>query len=381
MSHPQVRQLDQLELESIVAHGGDGRIGCRRVFTAADFDGPWNFVDYAVLPPGTSIGRHTHGDDEELYLVLEGEGTMHLDGADFAVRPGTLIRNRAGGTHGLRNDGDRPIRLLVVEVATSPASAPDPGPGRAPARSGLAEVVGMVMAGGSGTRMATSHPRVPKPLVEVGGVPLVEIVLRQLLQAGVTEIVLALRHESERLRRWIETHPLRLADRVRCLVEPEPLGTIGALFELRAERRTVLVMNGDLVSGVDLRGLHASHRASRADLTIATHGEFHRLRLGEVVADADHRVTDYREKPVKEYRISSGIYLVEPGVLALLQRREWLGFPDLVQRCIRAGLHVVEHFHQEPWLDVNDEADLREAQEMVRRDPVRFGLDAGRQGS
>jgi mannose-6-phosphate isomerase-like protein (cupin superfamily) len=111
-----VRSLADAGLAEVVAHGGEGSIGFRRVFDRADFAGPLHFVDYAVLPPGASIGRHTHGRDEELYLVLEGSGTMHLDGQEFRVGPGSVILNRAGGTHGLRNDSDAPLRLFVVEV-------------------------------------------------------------------------------------------------------------------------------------------------------------------------------------------------------------------------------------------------------------------------
>ena len=111
------RNLEDLELEPVVAHGGEGEIGFCRVLAASDFEGPWNFVDYAVVPPGASIGLHAHGDDEELYLVLEGEGAMQVDGEELRVRPGSVVVNRRGGRHGLRNDGQRPLRLFVVEVS------------------------------------------------------------------------------------------------------------------------------------------------------------------------------------------------------------------------------------------------------------------------
>ena len=118
-----VLKLDELPLESVVAHGGEGRIGFHRLLQAADVRGPWNFVDYAVLPPGASIGRHRHGRNEELYLVLEGEGTMQLDGQSFPVRAGHVVLNRPGGEHGLVNTSQAPLRIFVVEVAV-PAGEP-----------------------------------------------------------------------------------------------------------------------------------------------------------------------------------------------------------------------------------------------------------------
>jgi len=112
-----LRQLDELPLEQVRAHDGRGTIGFHRVFESEDFRGPWSFVDYAVLPPGASIGLHRHGLDEELYLVLEGTGTMQRDGHEFRVRPGSVIVNRPHGEHGLRNDGEVPLRLFVIEIA------------------------------------------------------------------------------------------------------------------------------------------------------------------------------------------------------------------------------------------------------------------------
>ncbi len=118
---PRVVHLDELPLQDVVAHGGDGRIGFRRVLGQSARDaqhtaGAWHFVDYAVLPPGASIGLHAHGENEELYLVLQGEGLMQLGDRSVRVRAGHLIVNPPGGTHGLRNDGNVPLRLFVVEV-------------------------------------------------------------------------------------------------------------------------------------------------------------------------------------------------------------------------------------------------------------------------
>jgi mannose-6-phosphate isomerase-like protein (cupin superfamily) len=122
MKENRVVNLNDLPLEQVRAHGGDGEILFHRPFASAAFEGPVNFVDYAVLPPGASIGRHTHGDNEEVYLVLEGRGTMHLDDEEFRVAPGSVILNRRGGSHALKNDGDEPLRLFVVEVAVGAAS-------------------------------------------------------------------------------------------------------------------------------------------------------------------------------------------------------------------------------------------------------------------
>ena len=99
------------------AHAGTGLIRFARIAGAGDLAGSCNFIDYAEVPPGASIGRHRHGDDEEeLYLVLDGEGQMWRNGETFDVRGGDLVRNPPGGEHGLRNTGDAPLRLFVFEL-------------------------------------------------------------------------------------------------------------------------------------------------------------------------------------------------------------------------------------------------------------------------
>lgn len=100
------------------AHDGEGYLSFARLATRAALSGACNFIDFTSMPPGSSIGLHTHGmDEEEFYLILEGEGTMHRDGQTFLVRPGDLVRNRPGGTHSLLNTGLTELKLFVFEVA------------------------------------------------------------------------------------------------------------------------------------------------------------------------------------------------------------------------------------------------------------------------
>ena len=109
--------LGAVALEETVAHGGRGTIRFRRVADGESTEGSCNFIDLAVLPPGASIGRHTHSpEEEEFYLVLSGSGRMVRDGEELRLTAGDLVRNRPGGTHQLENDGDADLRIFVFEV-------------------------------------------------------------------------------------------------------------------------------------------------------------------------------------------------------------------------------------------------------------------------
>ena len=113
--------LNEVPLTAEQAHGGTGLIRFCRLAEKDDLVGACNFIDLAELPPGVSIGCHRHREDEEeLYLVLEGTGTMHRDGEVFTVRPGDLVRNAPKGEHGLVNTGTAALRIFVFELRVVP---------------------------------------------------------------------------------------------------------------------------------------------------------------------------------------------------------------------------------------------------------------------
>jgi mannose-6-phosphate isomerase-like protein (cupin superfamily) len=110
--------LERLELAPIRAHDGEGLIRFVRIADRQQLSGGCNFIDLAELPPGTSVGLHTHASsEEEFYLVLAGTGEMTRNGQVFPVGAGDLIRNPPAGSHSLRNTGTDPLRIFVFEVA------------------------------------------------------------------------------------------------------------------------------------------------------------------------------------------------------------------------------------------------------------------------
>jgi mannose-6-phosphate isomerase-like protein (cupin superfamily) len=110
--------FNSVQFDQTVAHGGKLPILTRRIFVG-DAMSSIRFIDYSLLPPGSEIGRHTHGiDNEELYLILAGNGLMYVDGETFEVGHGDCIINRPGGTHALENIGDTELKLMVIEVVS-----------------------------------------------------------------------------------------------------------------------------------------------------------------------------------------------------------------------------------------------------------------------
>jgi quercetin dioxygenase-like cupin family protein len=117
MPGPQHHSFASAVFADTVAHDGDGPIRAARVHARAPFAGA-TWVDLVEIAPGRSIGDHQHSTgDEEIYICIEGTGTMQVDGEQLSIGPGDVVVNRPGGTHSLLNTGAKALRLVVVDTA------------------------------------------------------------------------------------------------------------------------------------------------------------------------------------------------------------------------------------------------------------------------
>jgi quercetin dioxygenase-like cupin family protein len=111
-----VKNFLDVEPRLISNHGGLGLAKSAQVFEQEAFDTKLSFIHYTLLEPGVTIGYHTHGDDEEIYAILEGEGTLTVNGESRHVKTGDVIVNKPGWTHGLVNDSDKVMKIFVFKV-------------------------------------------------------------------------------------------------------------------------------------------------------------------------------------------------------------------------------------------------------------------------
>jgi NDP-sugar pyrophosphorylase family protein len=234
----------------------------------------------------------------------------------------------------------------------------------------------VILAGGRGTRLAPITAVLPKPLVPVGEMPILEIVVRQLAAAGFTRATLTLGYLGELIRAFFATHKrlTRLMD-VDFVQEEQPTGTAGSLTLVEGLDETFLVMNGDVLTTLDYQELIRFHHAEGAVLTIASHRKRVKIDLGVMELDSSgRRVTGYIEKPEKTYPVSMGVYVYEPRALDFIPRNEYFDFPSLVLRLIAAGERVACFANDSLWLDIGRHEDYAQAQEVFERERARFRL-------
>jgi mannose-6-phosphate isomerase-like protein (cupin superfamily) len=98
------------------SHDGKGVVNLYEIWCNSDFKSKVDFIDRVVVPPGSTIGFHKHGENEEMYVVLEGQGLMKIENDEVTVGKGDMILNPAGGRHGLINNSRENIDILVVQI-------------------------------------------------------------------------------------------------------------------------------------------------------------------------------------------------------------------------------------------------------------------------
>jgi NDP-sugar pyrophosphorylase family protein len=199
----------------------------------------------------------------------------------------------------------------------------------------------------------------------VGERPVLEIIVRQLRQAGVNEVVLATGY----LSRLIETF---FGDGsaydvpISYVREDEPLGTIGPLGLIPGLDETFLLMNGDVLTSSFHRELMSAHKRAGAVATVATRLQEISIDYGVLSVEVDGagpipRVRGIQEKPSYRWPVSMGVYAFEPRVLDFVEPGTPLDFPEFLNRLIEAGEYVASFEQSGYWMDVGQLHNLEAA--------------------
>lgn len=218
----------------------------------------------------------------------------------------------------------------------------------------------VVFAGGKGTRLAPYTYILPKPLMPIGNLPILEVLVHQMKQAGIDEIVITVGHLAELLRSYFKDGS-QYGVKISYSMEEQPLGTAGPLSLINGLDSNFLVTNGDVLTTLKIADLIAYHRENKAAATIAMHTREVKIDFGIIQVDGGNRVTDYIEKPTYDFAVSMGIYVFDPCVLAYIPYNRYLDFPDLILKLLTAGEKVLGYPFDGYWQDLGRSDDYAQA--------------------
>lgn len=112
-----IKNFYKVPNRKITSHDGVGEVDLYELWDKPEFTNNVDFFDRVVMPPKTSMGYHKHENTTEMYIILEGSGTMTIEGIEYEVKKGDMIKNPPYGSHGLTNDSDSELDLLILQIS------------------------------------------------------------------------------------------------------------------------------------------------------------------------------------------------------------------------------------------------------------------------
>ncbi len=224
---------------------------------------------------------------------------------------------------------------------------------------------GVLMAGGRGERLSPLTDNCPKPLLPLGGKPIIEYNIDRMLSYGISDITLSVRYLSGQLRDYFGDGA-RFNAKISYVEEDKPLGTIGSVSLIENfNNDTILVMNSDLFTNIDFEEFYAHFVETEADMSIASIP--YNVSVPYAVMEVENNlVKSLVEKPSYTYYSNAGIYLIKKTALRQLEYGKHCDATDMMQRLIDKGGRVTTFPIMGYWIDIGRHEDYKKAQEFIK---------------
>jgi NDP-sugar pyrophosphorylase family protein len=233
----------------------------------------------------------------------------------------------------------------------------------------------VILAGGMGTRLRPYTVVLPKPLMPLGEFPILEVIVRQLARQRFDHLTLAVNHQAAIIKAFFGDGS-RWGVQIDYSLETEPLGTIGPLTMMSDLPDHFVLMNGDILTDLDVAAFLAQHEAGHHLFSIAAAERQQRVDYGVLHVDEANRLSAFDEKPSLSVLVSMGVYAVSKGALAYVPPGVKYGFDDLMLTMLKRKAPVEVVRHAGYWLDIGRPDDYERAIDEFAARKQQFLADA-----
>lgn len=217
----------------------------------------------------------------------------------------------------------------------------------------------VIMAGGYGKRLQPLTNETPKPMLHVGGRPIIEWVIEGLRRAGIHHITVTVCYKAELITQYFGDGR-NFGVQIEYIHENELSGTAGALALLPPWHQPLLVINGDILTRVNFQAMLYYNQEHKADMTVAVREYHFQVPYGTVEIE-NTRIKRLSEKPSLRFFVNAGIYLLEPFVQSYITKGKFLDMTDLILHLLADSRSVIGFPIREYWIDVGQHADYEQA--------------------
>lgn len=209
----------------------------------------------------------------------------------------------------------------------------------------------VLMAGGLGSRLSPLTDDCPKPMLAVGGKPILENIIESFIEQGFRNFYISVNYKAEQIKNYF-TNGERWGITINYLHEDKRLGTAGALSLLpKQPTDPVIVMNGDLLTRASFQGMVDFHLEQDSIATMAVREYDIQVPFGVVTLDGA-RISSITEKPVQSFFVNAGIYVISPDALTLIPNDTFFDMPTLFGMIAVQEKKTTAYPLHEYWIDI-----------------------------
>jgi len=228
----------------------------------------------------------------------------------------------------------------------------------------------VIMAGGKGKRLRPVTEKIPKPMLPVGNRPLMELMLDKLRKSGISKVSVSTHFKPEKIKQHFGDGA-DFGVNLNYIDEDQPLGTAGAIGLMDRPDKTMLIINGDILTHVNFRAMLDFHKEHRAEITVAVREVDIAMPYGVLECDGA-TVNKLSEKPTLTLMANAGIYLIEPDVYHLIPKNKKFDMTDLINELLKRKRPVVSFPIMEYWLDIGRPDDYQRAQVDIKNGRIKL---------
>ena len=229
----------------------------------------------------------------------------------------------------------------------------------------------VILAGGKGTRLWPYTIVLPKPLMPIGEYPILEVIVRQLKNSGFTHITMAVNHQAEIIQAFFGNGS-KWGVKIDYSLEEKALSTMAPLKLIKDLPNDFLVMNGDVLTDLNFSDFHQRHIDNKNLFTISSYTREVKSEFGVLQTNDKGTLTGFKEKPISQYEVSMGIYMISRKVMEYIPRNRAYGFDDLMLDLISINKHPKIDKFNGYWLDIGRPDDYSVAIEEFEKMEHRF---------
>lgn len=221
----------------------------------------------------------------------------------------------------------------------------------------------VLMAGGFGKRLGKITEKIPKPLVEVNGKPMINHIIEGFIDQGFDDFLITLGYKGEMIKLHLGSGE-NLGCHIRYTFEEKPLGTAGALslIDFKIEH-PFLVMNSDLVVSVDYQKIIEFHIDHAAKATMCVREGKMTIPYGVVDIEENGNISQLYEKPTQKFLVNSGMYILDPTCINEIPKNEYFDMTDLFNKLLEKGEVASAYALHESWIDIGRPEELKRAED------------------